>query len=68
MTAQDITDTPHDGSSVLTAEKSHEQVIAEALSVIDAALTTCFQRELMSAGEVADLLLDVRSLLADSRD
>jgi len=40
-----------------------EPVIAEALSVIDAALAKMMSRELVSSGEVADLLLDVRSLL-----
>lgn len=79
MTDQEFTESLHlgddigaadvaDGSSVLTAVKDHEQVIAEAIDIIDNALTTLFQRELMSASEVADLLLDMRSLLADRRD
>jgi hypothetical protein len=38
-------------------------VITEALSVIDGALARMMQRELVSSGEVADLLLDVRTLL-----
>ncbi len=38
-------------------------VITEALSVIDKALAEMLRRELVSSGEVADLLLDVRSLL-----
>jgi len=38
-------------------------VINEALSVIDKALADMLHRELVSTGEVADLLLDVRSLL-----
>ena len=41
-------------------------VIGEALSVIDKALREMLQRELVSTGEVADLLLDVRSLLTAS--
>ncbi|MFZ9927751.1 MAG: hypothetical protein ACO3FY_01310 [Ilumatobacteraceae bacterium] len=41
-------------------------VIGEALSVIDKALREMMQRELVSTGEVADLLLDVRSLLTAS--
>ena len=41
-------------------------VIGEALSVIDKALREMLQRELVSTGEVADLLLDVRSLLTES--
>ena len=38
-------------------------VIAEALEVIDKALAEVLRRELVSSGEVADLLLDVRTLL-----
>ena len=37
--------------------------MAEAVSVIDNALAQMMQRELVSSGEVADLLLDVRTLL-----
>lgn len=40
-----------------------DAVIVEALSVIDQALAKMMQRELVSTGEVADLLLDVRTLL-----
>jgi hypothetical protein len=38
-------------------------VINEALSVIDKALAEMLRRELVSTDEVADLLLDVRTLL-----
>jgi hypothetical protein len=41
----------------------NEAVIYEALSVIDGALARMMRRELVSSGEVADLLLDVRTLL-----
>ena len=41
-------------------------VITEALGVIDKALGEMLQRELVSTGEVADLLLDVRLLLTTS--
>jgi hypothetical protein len=44
-------------------DSSNEAVITEALSVIDGALARMMQRELVSTGEVADLLLDVRTLL-----
>ena len=40
-------------------------VIAEALAVIDKGLAEMLHRELVSTDEVADLLLDVRSLLVD---
>ena len=38
-------------------------VITEALALIDRGLGEMLHRELVSTGEVADLLLDVRSLL-----
>ena len=41
----------------------NDAVIRDALDVIDAALAQMMRRELVSSGEVADLLLDVRSLL-----
>ncbi len=44
-------------------DTNQEAVIDEALGVIDGALAKMMQRELVSSGEVADLLLDVRSLL-----
>ncbi len=40
-----------------------EAVIDDALAVIDEALAKMTSRELVSTGEVADLLLDVRTLL-----
>jgi len=47
-------------------EVRDDAVISEALSVIDKALADMLNRELVSTGEVADLLLDVRSLLTTS--
>ncbi len=41
-------------------------VITDALSVIDKALAEMLRRELVSSDEVADLLLDVRTLLTAS--
>lgn len=43
--------------------ETNEAVISEALAVIDKALAEMLHRELVSSGEVADLLLDVRTLL-----
>jgi hypothetical protein len=40
------------------------QVVAEALAVIDRGLSEMLHRELVSTDEVADLLLDVRTILA----
>lgn len=39
------------------------RIISEALEVIDSALGDFFSRELVSSGEVTDVLLDVRTLL-----
>ena len=38
-------------------------VINEALSIIDSALSDLVKRELVSTGEVSDMLLDFRNLL-----
>ena len=46
-------------------ETAEPKVIAEALAVIDRGLAEMLHRELVSTDEVADLLLDVRSLLVD---
>ncbi|MCB1005960.1 MAG: hypothetical protein R2699_18725 [Acidimicrobiales bacterium] len=43
-------------------------VINEALAIIDRGLTDIQHRELVSTLEVADLLLDVRTLLATDKD
>lgn len=40
-----------------------DAVIHEALSVIDKALSQMMSRELVSSGEITDVLLDVRMLL-----
>lgn len=47
----------------MTDTRDGSAVIADALSVIDKALSGMLNRELVSSGEVADVLLDVRSLL-----
>jgi hypothetical protein len=47
----------------LPAPAPNEAVIAEALAVIDSALSRMMSRELVSSGEVADVLLDVRTAL-----
>jgi hypothetical protein len=60
MTDTDLTAPP--------AGEGHEAVIAEAVSIIDQALGQMMSRELVSSGEVADLLLDVRMLLTTPAD
>ena len=44
-------------------DTQEQSVIADALAVIDKGLAEMLHRELVSTDEVADLLLDVRSLL-----
>lgn len=70
MTDQDLTTqferragTTSDVRVASDAQGANEEVIREALSVIDQALGQIMSRELMSSGEVADVLLDVRMLL-----
>ena len=55
-----------DTVDLTTRTEQQDAVIAEALTVIDGALGRMMSRELVSSGEVADLLLDVRTLLTTS--
>ena len=48
----------------MTETRALDEMISEALAVIDKGLGELGQRELVSSNEVADLLLDVRTLLA----
>lgn len=48
----------------MTETRALDEVISEALAVIDRGLGELGHRELVSSNEVADLLLDVRMLLA----
>jgi hypothetical protein len=57
----------------VTETRALDEMISEALAVIDKGLGDLGHRELVSSNEVADLLLDVRTLLsspaaADDRD
>lgn len=45
------------------ADADDREVVTEAIAVIDGALARMMQRDLVSSGEVADLLLDLRTLL-----
>ena len=54
---------------IMTDQRNaNDAVINEAVGVIDGALARMMQRELVSSGEVADLLLDVRTLLTTEAD
>jgi hypothetical protein len=60
---QTIQDTP---IAISETDLSISQVnLSQAMSMIDAGLSQMMKRELVAAAEVTDLLLDVRSLLAD---
>ncbi|CAN5852990.1 hypothetical protein BH23ACT2_BH23ACT2_23550 [soil metagenome] len=57
------------GKVVTVTETAEPEIhISEALAVIDQALPTMQHRELVAADEVADLLLDLRLLLATAPD
>ena len=49
-------------------ETAEPTIISEALAVIDKGLAEMLHRELVSTDEVADLLLDVRTLLSAPRE
>ncbi|HCB34796.1 MAG TPA: hypothetical protein DEP66_04350 [Acidimicrobiaceae bacterium] len=51
-----------------TTDVDGTQVIADALDTIDGALGAFLHRELVSSGEVTDVLLDVRSKLRQASD
>jgi hypothetical protein len=64
MTDQQLSDQPLDVHTESMPEEHREnEAVREALAVIDEALAQVMGRELVSSGEVADLLLDVRTLL-----
>jgi hypothetical protein len=48
--------------------ETYDDMITEALALIDKGLGDLLHRELVSTDEVADLLLDVRTLLAQPAD
>ena len=56
---QTIQDTPVSNLSISQVNMS------QAMAMLDAGLSQMLKRELIAAAEVTDLLLDVRSLLAD---
>lgn len=64
MTSTNTVDESMELSMTDTLEAT--QVIAEALAVIDRGLSEMLHRELVSTAEVADLLLDVRTVLSGS--
>ncbi|MFM8858224.1 MAG: hypothetical protein ACKOI2_13700 [Actinomycetota bacterium] len=49
-----------------SVDAPHVRIIAEAVAVIDQALSQMVKRELVSSAEVSDLLLDVRNLLSSA--
>jgi hypothetical protein len=53
------------GGAIMTETRSQdiEELITEAVAIIDRGLTDMLHRELVSTDEVANLLLDVRTVL-----
>lgn len=59
-----MTDQQYSDTQTLDPESAdRDAVVTEAVAVIDGALARMMQRDLVSSGEVADLLLDLRTLL-----
>ena len=48
----------------ITEEQKLGGAIADAVAIVDKALAEMLRRELVSSSEVADLLLDLRSVLS----
>ncbi len=48
----------------VVSETRDFEVVQDAIGIIDGGLSTLQHREIVSAAEVTDLLLDLRSLLA----
>lgn len=61
-----MTDHPVSDTQTIERDDALDGVVAEAVSVIDGALAQMMQRDLVSSGEIADLLLDVRTLLTSA--
>ena len=61
MTDQQYSDTQTLDPEAPSADRT--AVVTEAVAVIDGALGRMMQRDLVSSTEVADLLLDLRTLL-----
>ena len=53
-----------DTTATLPEIEIKQDVVADALAIVDKALTEMLRRELVSTTEVADLLLDLRSVLS----
>ncbi len=52
----------------ISSDEIVQDPINQALEIIDRSLGTLHQRELVSAAEMSDILLDMRSLLATESD
>ncbi|HUQ63841.1 MAG TPA: hypothetical protein VM121_08810 [Acidimicrobiales bacterium] len=52
----------------IDADQPVQDPINQALEIIDRSLGTLHQRELVSAAEMSDILLDMRSLLSTEAD
>ena len=63
MTDQQYSDTQTLDPETVDQAADRSAVVTEAISVIDGALARMMQRDLVSSNEVADLLLDLRTLL-----
>ena len=62
--SEDSSEASDTESSEVTMTETAEFNIAEALALLDQGLSVAGTREMMTASEVSDLLLDIRMLLA----
>lgn len=51
-------------TATLPETETKDEIVVEALAIVDKALSEMLRRELVSTTEVADLLLDLRSVLS----
>ena len=64
MTVADLTVVEVDTNpGAAGSAENQAAIIAEAIAVIDRTLSQLVRREIVSAGEISDLLLDVRNVL-----
>lgn len=68
MTETAITETAVPAQTVPARTVASEDLMAQAVVLIDDKLSQLPARNIVSANEVSDLLLDIRLLLAEARD
>lgn len=65
MTTEAATDVTTDATTDVITDETTDTTLAELKALVDRGLGGINERRLMPTGEVADLLLDMRTLLLD---